>query len=231
MLTIENLEIARAGFELKADFTIPDAALVSVLGPSGAGKSTLLSAIAGFEPLRAGRILWNGRDLAPLAPGARPVSLLFQDGNLFPHLSVAENVGLGIRPARRLTAEERIRVSEALARVGLAGLGARKPGQLSGGQVARAALARMLVMHRPLMLLDEPFGALGPALKAEMRGLVADLARETGATLLMVSHDPADAHALGGTVLLVAQGVAHAPVPADEIFANPPQALAGYLGP
>lgn len=230
MLTLDALRIAQGSFTLSADLTVPTGALVSVIGPSGAGKSTLLSAIAGFTAPIEGRILWEGTDLAPLPPGKRPVSLLFQDHNLFAHLTLAENVGLGIRPTRRLNGSERAQVAEALRRVGLEGFEARKPGQVSGGQQARAALARILVMRRPLLLLDEPFSSLGPALKAEMRGLVVDLAREAGLTLMMVSHDPEDARALGGDVLLVAEGRAHPLVPAAEILANPPKALADYLG-
>lgn len=230
MLTLDALCITQGSFTLSADLTVQKGALVSVLGPSGAGKSTLLAAIAGFIAPTEGRILWEGTDLAPLPPGKRPVSLLFQDHNLFAHLTLAENVGLGLRPALRLTRPERRQVSEALLRVGLAGLEANKPGQVSGGQQARAALARILVMRRPLLLLDEPFSSLGPALKAEMRALVSSLAHEAGLTLMMVSHDPEDARALDGDVMLVADGRAQPPVRAAEIFANPPPALAAYLG-
>ena len=156
--------------------------------------------------------------------------MLFQDGNLFPHLTAAQNVGLGVRPDLRLSKGDAARVDEALNRVGLAGLGPRKPAALSGGQIARVALARALLRDKPIMLLDEPFGALGPALRDEMLGLVAALADETGATLLMVSHEPGDARRIADDVILVADGVAHAPVPTAEIFAHPPEALRDYLG-
>jgi thiamine transport system ATP-binding protein len=121
-------------------------------------------------------------------------------------------------------------VDEALNRVGLAGLGSRKPAALSGGQIARVALARALLRDKPIMLLDEPFGALGPALRDEMLGLVAALADETGATLLMVSHEPGDARRIADDVILVADGMAHVPVSTAEIFAHPPAALRDYLG-
>jgi thiamine transport system ATP-binding protein len=190
----------------------------------------LLSAIAGFQDPDAGRITWNGEDLAGKAPADRPVAMIFQDNNLFPHMSAADNVGLGLRPDLKLSAGERARVDEALARVGLSGLGERKPGKMSGGQAARVSLARALLRNKPLMLLDEPFGALGPALRAEMLDLVSDLADETGATLLFVSHEPDDARAIAGEVIFVADGVAHAPQPTAEMLDNPAPALRDYLG-
>ncbi|MGH1369753.1 MAG: ATP-binding cassette domain-containing protein [Maritimibacter sp.] len=230
MLTLEGLHVGLGGFDLRADFSVPKGAQVAVIGPSGAGKSTLLAAIAGFQELRKGRVTWEGADLTDKAAADRPVSMIFQDNNLFPHMTLFENVGLGVRPDLRLSSGEVARVEGALDAVGLAGLGARKPGAVSGGQMARAGLARALLRARPLMLLDEPFGALGPALRQEMIQLVSRLARESGASLLMVTHNPDDALAIQGEVILVAAGVAHAPEPAAEIFANPPEALRAYLG-
>lgn len=230
MLTLEGVIARHDGFELTADLTVHPGARVAVIGPSGAGKSTLLDVVAGFLPPAAGRVLWRGQDMAPLAPGARPVSMLFQDNNLFPHLTVAQNVGLGLRPNLRLTRAEWDMVEDCLRRVGLQGMGGRKPSALSGGQRSRVALARVLLRDRPLMLLDEPFAALGPALKAEMLTLVDSLARETGATLLMVTHDPQDALAIGDQAILVAEGRAHPPVSTAEMFADPPEALRAYLG-
>ncbi|HHI71114.1 MAG TPA: ATP-binding cassette domain-containing protein, partial [Rhodobacteraceae bacterium] len=163
-------------------------------------------------------------------PGKRPVSILFQDNNLFPHMTVAQNVGLGLRPDLRLSAQQKTQVEAALERVGLAGFGARKPAALSGGQASRVALARVLLRGNPLVLLDEPFAALGPALKVEMLDLVRDLMGETGATLMMVSHDPEDAKRIAQRTVLVADGEALAPVETAEIFANPPEALQAYLG-
>jgi len=228
MLRLEHLDLRQDDFRLQADLTVPAGARVAVIGPSGAGKSTLLMAVAGFFAPVAGRVLWDGQDLAGRAPGDRPLSILFQDQNLFPHLTLAQNLGLGLRADLRLDAGQRARVEEALQRVGLAGMGARKPAQLSGGQVGRAALARALLRERPLLLLDEPFAALGPALKAEMLDLVAELA--DGATVLMVTHDPADARRFADQTILVADGIAHAPRPTAELFADPPPALRAYLG-
>lgn len=230
MLTLERVEIVQDDFRLTADWSLPAGARAAVIGPSGAGKSTLLMAIAGFLAPTAGRILWQGADIGPLPPGQRPLSVLFQDQNLFPHLTVAQNVGLGLRSDLKLAAQDRARIDEALERVGLEGMGGRKPAQLSGGQQGRAALARVLLRARPLLLLDEPFAALGPALKAEMLELLATLARDTGATVLMVTHDPQDALRFAEQTVLVADGVAAAPVATAALFADPPPTLRDYLG-
>ncbi len=230
MLTFETVEILQGTFSLTADLTIGAGTITAVIGPSGAGKSTLLNAVSGFVPVTAGRLLWQGQDISRLPPAKRPVAMLFQDNNVFPHLTAMQNVGLGIRPDLRLTAQDHARVAEALDRVGLAGLEQRKPNSLSGGQQGRIALARVYVQRRPLILLDEPFAALGPALKTDMLDLVAGLAQETGATVLMVSHDPADAQHIAQMTVLVADGMAQPPAPTRALFANPPAALAAYLG-
>jgi len=221
--------VLRDGFRLDVRLGVAEGARVAVMGPSGAGKSTLLLAIAGFVPFD-GRIAWAGRELGGLRPGERPVSLLFQDNNLFPHLDLAANLGLGLDPRGRLGAAERGKVEAALERVGLGGFGERRPGTLSGGQQGRAALARALLRARPLMLLDEPFAALGPALRAEMLELVGEVAGETGAAVLMVTHLPEDARLLGESVIVVDEGRAAAPVPVGPLLDDPPEGLRRYLG-
>lgn len=230
MLRLDGIVLEEPGFRLTADLAVPKGARCAVLGPSGAGKSTLLNAIAGFVAPKAGRILWDGQPIDGLAPGERPVTILFQDQNLFPHLTVERNLGLGLAPDGRITSEIRAKITGALARTGLSGLGERKPGQLSGGQQGRAALARALLRARPLLLLDEPFAALGPALKAEMLELVSEVAAEAGATVMMVTHDPEDARRFADLTILVADGRAEPPAPTTALFANPPPALQAYLG-
>ncbi|WP_170432884.1 thiamine ABC transporter ATP-binding protein [Ruegeria arenilitoris] len=230
MLKLDGCVIENGGFALQADFTIEIGASVAIVGPSGAGKSTLLEAIAGFRDLKQGQILWQGERISDLAPGKRPLAMLFQDGNLFPHLTVEQNVALGLRPSGRLSAEEQLQVQTALARVALPGFETRKPAELSGGQQSRVALARVLVQRRHLLLLDEPFAALGPALKAEMLDLVAGLLAETGTTLLMVSHDPQDARRIADQTVLVAEERAHPPAATAQLFDNPPPSLRAYLG-
>jgi len=230
MLTVDGLEIRQDDFRLTADFTVPTGAIVAVIGPSGAGKSTLLSVISGFFAPVAGRVLWDDRDITKAAPGERPLSIVFQDNNLFPHLTALQNVALGISPSLRLADADRCKVRTALDRVGLQGLEDRKPAALSGGQQSRVTLARVLVRGKPLILLDEPFAALGPALRVEMLDLVAELARAERATVLMVTHNPEDALRIADQTIVVADGVAAAPVPTKELFDNPPDHLRDYLG-
>lgn len=230
MLKLEGATIRNGPFEVRADLAIEPGRRLAVIGPSGAGKTTLIEGIAGFLPVTQGRILWRDQDITHAPPGKRPVAMLFQDGNLFAHLSIAQNVGLGLRPDMRLNAEQKERVAGALARVGLTGKEARKPAELSGGQQSRAALARVLVQARPLLLLDEPFAALGPALKHAMLDLVTELTEETGATLLMVSHDPADARRITDRIILVDEGIAHPPRETGPLLDDPPEALRAYLG-
>ena len=229
-LCLDGLVIAQDAWRLTADLSVPPGSSTALIGPSGAGKSTLLDVVAGFLDPAAGRVSWQGRDLSGLAPAARPVTLLFQDHNLFPHMTVAENVGLGLRPNLRLGRDERDRVAGALAAVGLAGKEGRRPEALSGGERSRVALARALLRNRPLLLLDEPIAALGPALRAEMLDLVARIRAEQGATLLFVTHAPEDARRIADHVILVADGVAAPPVATGAIFADPPPALRHYLG-
>ncbi len=230
MLDASNLHIAQGTFSLTGSFQIERGNRVAVMGPSGAGKSTLLAALAGFIPLNGGDVSWEGDSWNRLVPGERPVSMLFQDNNLFPHMTAQQNVGLGIRPSLRLTTEETQRVGSALDQVGLSGFEDRKPDQLSGGQQSRVALARALVRKRPLMLLDEPFAALGPALKLEMLGLVRTLCDDTGVTLLMVTHDPADAEAICPHTLVVADGTVQSPQNTLGVLSDPASPLRAYLG-
>jgi thiamine transport system ATP-binding protein len=229
VLHLSDLRVMLDAFTLTADWTIPTGAKVAIIGPSGAGKSTLLQAIAGFLPV-AGRIVWNDHDMTTDAPGQRPISILFQDQNLFPHLTIARNLALGLSPTLRLSPVQWAQVEAALTRVGLPDMGLRRPAQLSGGQIGRAALARALLRAKPLLLLDEPFAALGPALKADMLTLVDNVVRDTHATLLMVTHDPDDARRHADLTVFINEGIAHPPVPTADLFANPPPDLRAYLG-
>ncbi|MFT6090802.1 ATP-binding cassette domain-containing protein [Sulfitobacter sp.] len=230
MLKLEQVLITQGMFSVRADMSIEAQKKYAVIGPSGAGKSTLLGALCGFIPITEGRLTWQGRDITDDAPGARPMTMLFQDNNLFPHLSVLQNVALGLRRDMRLGAGEKADVERALSRVGLGDMADRKPGSLSGGQQSRAALARVLVQARPLVLLDEPFAALGPALRTEMLDLVQELVTETDASLIMVTHDPKDVARIADEVIFVAGGIAHAPQPAKTLMDNPPAELRSYLG-
>lgn len=188
-LTFDRVRFRLGTTDFAFDGSVPPGSLTALTGPSGAGKSTLINLIAGFDRPDSGRILAGGRDLGTLFPGKRPLSLIFQDHNLFAHLTIEANVGLGINPALRLSAAERHAVGTALEQVGLAGFGPRLPASLSGGERQRAAFARALVRHRPILLADEPFAALDPDLRIAMGNLMRDLATEARMTVLFVSHD------------------------------------------
>lgn len=230
MLQIENLTIRQGDFSLRANWSLAKGQKLAIIGPSGGGKSTLLSTIAGFVEPEKGQIRIDGQDLADMLPGARPVSLLFQENNLFPHLSVAQNVGLGRSPQLKLSKVDHLDIAQVLDRVGLPEMLHRRPADLSGGQRQRVALARALLRDRPLLMLDEPFAALGPALKKDMLGLVNDVTAETGATLIMVTHDPADAQQISDVTSLVSNGVSLPPEGTAGFFTNPTDELAAYLG-
>lgn len=185
---------------------LPPGRIIAITGASGSGKSTFLNLVAGFETPDRGRVLIAGQDVTALHPALRPVSLVFQDNNLFAHLDLFTNVGLGINPALKLSAADRQAISAALERVGLGGFDRRLPGTLSGGERQRAAFARALVRDKPVLLLDEPFAALDPGLRGAMTDLLKTLHRDTGKTVLIVTHDPDDVRRLADHVLFIADG-------------------------
>lgn len=206
-LSLRAVRIALGGRPLLAiDADIPPGEVLTVMGPSGSGKSTLLSFVAGFlDPVfqASGAVLLDGRDLAAVPPERRRIGLLFQDSLLFPHLSVAGNLMLGLPPEVGGRAARRQAVEAALAEVGLAGFAERDPATLSGGQKARVALLRTLLARPSALALDEPFAALDTARRARIRALVFGEARRRGLPVLLVTHDPADAAAAGGRVVML----------------------------
>jgi len=213
------------------DIDIAPAAITAVMGASGSGKSTLLDLIAGFRMPEAGRILIGDRDVTPLPPDRRPVSMIFQENNLFGHLDVARNVGLGRSPALRLSPADWSDVNAALARTGLAGKGRRLPRELSGGERQRVALARVLVRDRPVLLLDEPFAALGPALRDDMLDLVKSLQAERGLTVVLVTHHPGDARRVADRMVFLEDGKVAAAGPAAGFFGGEaPASFLKYVG-
>lgn len=205
-VVLEDVRLRLGSADFHFDCRIAGGVITAVAGPSGSGKSTLLNLIAGFEQPDAGRVLIGEQDVSGLSPADRPVSLVFQDNNLFAHLDLFTNVGLGIDPAMRLKPGDRLAVSEALARVGLRGYEKRLPATLSGGERQRAAFARALVRRKPVMLLDEPFAALDPGLRMAMADLLLDLHRETGHTIVIVTHDPQEVARLATDVLFLEAG-------------------------
>ena len=205
-LEIRGVVLCLKGFDAQFDLSVPVGSCTALVGPSGAGKSTLLSLIAGFERAQAGSIRFGDAEIHHLPPDRRPVAMLFQEHNLFPHLTVAENVGLGIDPGLRLDPGGRQKVAAAIERVGLAGKEARRPAELSGGERQRAALARTVAQDRPLLLLDEPFSALDPALRLDMLELVDSVRREHRRTVVMVSHRPEDARRVAARTAFLQEG-------------------------
>ena len=178
----------------------------ALLGPSGSGKTTCLRMVAGFELPSAGRVLIAGRDVSRAAPFERPVNTVFQDYALFPHLSVEQNVGYGLRVTRVPKAERQDRVRDALATVRMGDYGARRPAQLSGGQRQRVALARALVNRPQVLLLDEPLGALDRKLREQMQTELTLLQREVGITFVLVTHDQDEALTMADRIAVLRDG-------------------------
>ena len=202
-----------------------------LLGPSGCGKTTLLRMIAGFELPTEGQILIDGQDMSHVPPNKRPVNMVFQSYAVFPHMSVSDNVGYGLRIAGVARGEIRERVEEALALVRLEGLGARMPDQLSGGQRQRVALARSLVMRPKVLLLDEPLSALDAKLRAQMQFELAEIQEKVGITFVTVTHDQDEALSLACRIAVVNKGqIAQIAAPADlyEYPAN--RFVADFIG-
>lgn len=169
-------------------FQLATGSITAITGASGAGKSTLLALLSGQLPATQGQAYFNGIEFSALPAHQRPLSILFQQHNLFTHLNALQNIALGIAPSLRLNAEVRRQAELAAAAVGLSELLLRLPSELSGGQQQRVAIARCLARKRPLLLLDEPFSALDPALRHEMLLLISQLAKEHNITILMVTH-------------------------------------------
>lgn len=230
MIELNHLELSFDNWSMCVDLEVKHGSFCALIGPSGAGKSTILNAIAGFLPHAPGEILIDGQDMADLAPALRPVSMLFQEHNLFAHMSVSQNVALGINPSLKLSQQEKTDVEKALELTGLAGFGDRLPRALSGGQRQRASLARAILRKKPVLLLDEPFAALGPALRKDMLKLVKELAAKSGQTVIMVTHHPEDAKLAADQTSLVHDGKIVQSGCTDEVFANPGDALKDYLG-
>lgn len=179
---------------------------LAIIGESGAGKSTLLNLIAGFETPASGQILLNDCDHTQTQPAERPVSMLFQDNNLFPHLTVAQNIGLALVPSLSLNATQQPQVREIAEKMGIESLLSRRADQLSGGQKQRVALARTLLRDKPILLLDEPFSALDPIRRHELQQFILDICIERNLTLLMVTHQLEETKNLFTRVVEIREG-------------------------
>jgi putative spermidine/putrescine transport system ATP-binding protein len=213
------------------DLDIADGEFFAVLGPSGSGKTTILRIVAGFEQPTAGTVLLGGRDVTRIAPFDRDVNTVFQDYALFPHMTVAQNVGYGLRVKGIRSQPRERRVADALAMIRLDGFGDRKPGQLSGGQRQRVALARALVNRPRVLLLDEPLGALDLKLRQDMQTELKRIQREVGITFVCVTHDQEEALTMSDRVAVMNEGrIEQVGTPAD-VYERPNSAfVAGFVG-
>lgn len=228
---LDKVSFSYGGTSFLFDVEFDTSKITAIMGASGSGKSTLLNLVAGFETPQSGRVLIGGADFGVEPPSVRPVSMVFQENNLFAHLSVEKNVGLGRSPSLNLTEADRAAIAEALDRVGLAGKEKRLPRELSGGERQRVALARVLVRDRPVLLLDEPFASLGPALRDDMLDLVAGVHAERAMTVLFVTHQPEDARRIGEQMVFLDNGRVAATGPAADFFdGTGPEAFRRYIG-
>lgn len=233
---MERQEMLKLNFSLKESYlTIstnislePDK-IYAVVGPSGAGKSTFLNLISGFASISSGTITWNGEEISNLPPAKRSVSILFQDNNLFPHLSVWRNLALAVTHWPKISRDHEEKLKAVMSEVGILGLENRKPSQLSGGQQSRVALARVLLQKNKILLLDEPFSALGPSLKDQMLELIKKIAKNKKLLVLMVTHEPADAKKVASQTLVVKDKKVHPPLSTEKALDPINGPLADYL--
>lgn len=196
MILLQDIIFAHDSGNFNFNLSLSKGEALALIGASGAGKSTLLNLIAGFYKTKAGKIIIEGKDVTNIPPNQRPVTIMFQEHNLFPYLTVEQNIAIGLSSNLKLKKSDKERVEKIILRVGLKGLESRHPAKLSGGQRQRVALARCILREKPVLLLDEPFTALDPSLKSEMLQLLKDLQYENNLTIIMATHSPDDAYRL-----------------------------------
>lgn len=233
---MERQEMLKLNFSLKESYltistniSLEPEKIYAVVGPSGAGKSTFLNLISGFASISSGSIIWNEQEISHLPPAKRSVSILFQDNNLFPHLSVWRNLALAVTHWPKISRDNEEKLKAVMSEVGILGLENRKPSQLSGGQQSRVALARVLLQKNKILLLDEPFSALGPSLKDQMLELIKKIAKNKKLLVLMVTHEPADAKKVASQTLVVKDKKVHPPLITEKALDPINGPLADYL--
>jgi iron(III) transport system ATP-binding protein len=205
---------------------VADGSLFTLLGPSGCGKTTLLRTIAGFVPVRAGRLLFGSRDVTELPAYRRDIGMVFQDYALFPDKTVFDNVAYGLRARKMGETEIAATVGEYLERVGLSAFARRMPAALSGGQRQRVALARALAIKPTVLLMDEPLSNLDAKLRVQVRETIADLQRQVGITTILVTHDQEEALALSDRIGLMRLGTLEQVGTPEDLYARP---ISGYV--
>ena len=232
-LTIEHLEKSFGPNRVVKDFnlTIEKGEFISLLGPSGCGKTTVLRMVAGFETPTSGAIHIDGRDVVRLRPNQRSIGMVFQAYALFPNLTVAQNVGFGLKVNGTARQEIQSRVEEMLSLIGLPDLGARYPFQLSGGQQQRVALARALAPRPQVLLLDEPLSALDAKIRVSLREEIRAIQQKLGITTIFVTHDQEEALSISDRIVVMHQGIADQVGTPFEIYNNPAtRFVAGFVG-
>lgn len=206
MIEFKNVRYSYQNHEMALTFKIARRERVAILGSSGAGKSTLLNLIAGFILPDQGQIFLEGQNANGLTPSQRPVAMLFQENNLFTHLTVYQNLALGLNPSVRLTPVQQDALKRLAEKVGVADLLRRYPYQLSGGQKQRVAITRCLLQKKSILILDEPFSSLDPVLRKQMLNLVSEICHSHQLTLLMVTHQTDEAHYIATRSMIIANG-------------------------
>lgn len=206
MLKVDKLKVTLGHNSYCYSLSIAAGECVAILGESGSGKSTLLNLISGFLNATDGALSWKGENINQLRPADRPVTTLFQDHNLFSHLTLFDNVALGINAGLSLSRSETLLVKQTLQSTGLDDLAKRLPAELSGGQSQRAALARCLLRKKPILLLDEPFSALDEHTRHEMLTLTKQVHNDNQLCTILVTHNPVDAERLASRTLTIING-------------------------
>jgi lactose/L-arabinose transport system ATP-binding protein len=213
------------------DLDVSDGEFIVLVGPSGCGKSTLLRMIAGLEDISEGDIRIKGRVVNGLQPGQRGIAMVFQNYALYPHMSVAENMGFALRNAKLPKSEIAVRVQEAARKLSITELLARKPGQLSGGQRQRVAIGRAIVREPDVFLFDEPLSNLDAALRVQTRVEIAKLHNELGNTIVYVTHDQVEAMTLADRIVVMNAGKVEQTGTPEELYTRPrTQFVAGFIG-
>ena len=224
-----NFSLKESYLTISTNISLEPNKIYAVVGPSGAGKSTFLNLISGFASISSGSIIWNEQEISHLPPAKRSVSILFQDNNLFPHLSVWRNLALAVTHWPKISRDNEEKIKAVMSEVGILGLENRKPSELSGGQQSRVALARVLLQKNKILLLDEPFSALGPSLKDQMLELIKKIAKNKKLLVLMVTHEPADAKKVASQTLVVKDKKVHPPLITEKALDPINGPLADYL--